>query len=77
MARGSANRDRQRAPIAAVALPNPSITLDIVMPGADGTTDQRRPVFTSFEDARQALVAIERQWSKTLAAHKKAAKKRS
>lgn len=72
MARGSAKGNGQRGE--AVALPSPSITLDVVMPRPGGGVDQMRPSFPTFEEARRALVAYEAQWKKTLAAHKKAAR---
>lgn len=70
-----ARRGKAAAP--AVVLPKPSITLDIVMLKPDGSPDQRRPSFTDFYDAIDALQAYQREWdNKMLPALKRAAKKK-
>lgn len=72
MARQSGQRNDQRGK--AVALPAPSITLDIVMPKADGGVDQQRPGFNDFDKAMKALASFKTSWEKYLTLHKKAAK---
>lgn len=45
--------------------PQPSITLDIVMPRQNGGADQQRPTFTSFDDAIARLREFESHWKKS------------
>lgn len=70
--KGSRAADR----LAEAVLPKPSITLDVVLPGVDGSPDQRRPVFTDFDKAIAALTKLKAEWTKLLPAHKRAARKK-
>ena len=67
-------KDRKRA-APAVALPTPSITLDIVLPTPDGNTAQYRPTFSDFAQVQSALNSYMKEWTKMLVTHTKNAKK--
>lgn len=62
---------RKAAP---VALPDPSVTLDVSYPLVGGNVIQMRPTFKSFKEAIASLQEYEKSWAKTLAGHKKAAR---